>query len=182
MSKKTNNYLRYLSESDFDNIELGMDICHTPIGTLSIIASNVGIKKIHVVGDDIPKIRPNETTKLAVDQLERYFAGSLRAFDVPLDLGDHTPFAIKVWQELLKIPYGHTITYAQLAYRLGNPLCIRAAAQANSRNPIPVIIPCHRVIGSDGSLTGFALGLDVKRKLLMLENAPKFGVIQMELF
>jgi len=98
-----------------------------------------------------------------------------------LDLEGNTEFSIKVWNKLTQIPYGKTISYLQLAIDMGDQKCIRAAATANGRNPIPIIIPCHRVIGSDGSLTGYALGLEVKRKLLALENPIKYSDRQINL-
>jgi methylated-DNA-[protein]-cysteine S-methyltransferase len=100
--------------------------------------------------------------------LERYFAGRLREFELALaPVG--TPFQKRVWAELVRIPYGVTIGYAELARRLGAPRAVRAVGGANGANPIPILVPCHRVIGSDGSLTGFAGGLERKRALLELE-------------
>ncbi|MFT7643367.1 MAG: methylated-DNA-[protein]-cysteine S-methyltransferase [Pirellulaceae bacterium] len=107
-----------------------------------------------------------------IEQLAAYFAGKLRDFDLPLQpVG--TPFQKRVWDELLKIPYGETTTYGELARRLGTPNAARAVGAANGRNPIPVIVPCHRVIGSNGALTGFGGGLPTKRKLLDLEQASQ---------
>lgn len=102
-------------------------------------------------------------------QLDEYFAGKRTSFDLPLDL-QGTEFQLKVWNELLKIPYGKTISYKELSLRLGNLLAIRAAGAANGANPISIIVPCHRVIGSDGSLTGYAGGLWRKKWLLELES------------
>ncbi len=107
----------------------------------------------------------NET----IGQLTAYFQGKLNRFSIPLEPAG-TPFQRRVWEELLNIPFGQTITYQQLAIRLGDPLCIRAAAVANGKNPIGILIPCHRVIGSDGSLTGYAGGLWRKEKLLEVEG------------
>ena len=104
-----------------------------------------------------------------VHQLRAYFAGELESFD--LDLApEGTPFQQKVWSELLKIPYGETISYGELARRIGNPSASRAVGLANGSNPIPIIIPCHRVIGSNGKLTGYGGGLPIKEKLLALEK------------
>ena len=103
-------------------------------------------------------------------ELENYFQGGKSEFTVPLDLVG-TDFQKKVWSELLKIPYGKTISYKQLAERVGDVKAVRAVANANGMNKIALIIPCHRVIGSDGSLTGYAGGLDRKRHLLALEGA-----------
>jgi len=107
--------------------------------------------------------------RAVMDQLESYFAGERRHFDLPLDLRG-TPFQKTVWGELLRIPYGETISYGQLATRIGNPAASRAVGSANGRNPISVIVPCHRVIGSGGKLTGYAGGLNCKNFLLQLER------------
>lgn len=106
-----------------------------------------------------------------LNQLDAYFDGSLRRFHLDLDLkAQGTPFQQKVWQELQKIPYGQTISYGELAARIGNPNAFRAVGMANGKNPISIIVPCHRVIGKDGSLTGFGGGIDVKKQLLCLEQ------------
>jgi len=104
-----------------------------------------------------------------VRQLQAYFRGELREFDVPLAL-QGTEFQRRVWNALRGIPYGETISYLQLAERIGNPKAVRAVGLANGSNPIPIIVPCHRVIGSDGSLTGFGGGISTKKKLLELES------------
>jgi methylated-DNA-[protein]-cysteine S-methyltransferase len=104
-----------------------------------------------------------------IRQLRAYFGGELKEFDLPLAM-EGTEFQIRVWNALRTIPYGETISYAQLARHIGNPKAVRAVGLANGSNPIPIIVPCHRVIGSDGSLTGFGGGLSTKRKLLELEN------------
>lgn len=106
-------------------------------------------------------------------QLEAYFSGNLRDFNIPLHT-EGTDFQRRVWKELLRIPYGQAISYLELARRLGDEKCIRAAARANGANPIAILIPCHRVIGSDGSLVGYGGGLDMKEFLLRLEGVlPK---------
>ena len=106
----------------------------------------------------------------AADQLHAYFAGEMLAFDVPLDL-QGTPFQRRVWQALLAIPGGETRSYGEIARALGSAAAVRAVGGAVGRNPVSVIVPCHRVIGSDGSLTGYAGGVDRKRALLKLEGA-----------
>lgn len=103
------------------------------------------------------------------EQLAEYFAGERRHFDVPLKLAG-TPFQQRVWQELLRIPFGATITYGQLAERVGKPTASRAVGHANGRNPVSILVPCHRVIGADGKLTGYAGGIDKKRWLLAWER------------
>ncbi len=104
----------------------------------------------------------------AAAQLEEYFAGARTTFDLPLDLRG-TPFQIAAWEALAAIPYGETRTYAEQAARIGRPDAVRAIGAANGRNPISIVLPCHRVVGSDGSLTGFAGGLEVKAALLAFE-------------
>jgi methylated-DNA-[protein]-cysteine S-methyltransferase len=108
--------------------------------------------------------------RAAIAQLGEYFAGRRRAFDLPL-APRGTEFQRRVWRELTAIPYGKTISYGELARRIGKPSASRAVGLANGANPLPVIVPCHRVIGADGSLTGFGGGLPIKRKLLALEEA-----------
>ena len=110
-------------------------------------------------------------------QLEEYFKGERKFFDLPLEI-EGTEFQKKVWNELLKIPYGETITYKELATRLGDEKVIRAAAHANGVNPLPIVIPCHRVIGSDGSLVGYGGGLRIKEKLLALEGSREPNLFQ----
>ncbi len=145
----------------------------SPIGTLTLLASSKGLTGVYLdpialqpgwISDDAPfrEIRM---------QLDSYFAGELRAFDVALDL-QGTPFQLRVWQALLDIPYGETISYGEQARRIGNPQAMRAVGLANGRNPISIVVPCHRVIGKNGSLTGYGGGLDRKRFLLDLEKRP----------
>lgn len=112
---------------------------------------------------------PSSVICRAKEQIDEYFSGARTVFDLPLrPVG--TSFQLMVWQALLEIPFGQTLTYNDMAQRLGNPKGVRAVAQAIGANGIGIIIPCHRVIGSDGSLTGFAGGLDIKRQLLELEG------------
>src|SRR6266849_932527 len=99
-----------------------------------------------------------------IRQLQAYFRGELKEFDLPLAM-EGTEFQLRVWNALRRIPYGETVSYSQLAERIGNPKAVRAVGLANGSNPIPIIVPCHRVIGSDGSLTGFGGGLSTKKKL-----------------
>jgi methylated-DNA-[protein]-cysteine S-methyltransferase len=104
-----------------------------------------------------------------IRQLQAYFSGELKDFDLPLAF-EGTPFQLRVWQTLRAIPYGQTISYGQLAERIGQPKAVRAVGLANGSNPIPIIVPCHRVIGSNGNLTGYGGGLPIKEKLLALES------------
>ena len=114
-------------------------------------------------------VRAEAPFKKAVEQLEAYFAGALRDFDTPL-APQGTEFQRNVWRCLREIPYGETISYSELAIRVGNPKAFRAVGLANGQNPIPILIPCHRVIGKDGSLVGYGGGLHIKEKLLALER------------
>ncbi len=109
-----------------------------------------------------------------IRQLDAYFEGELRNFTLPLSL-EGSEFQLRVWKTLITIPYGETISYGQLACRVGNPKAARAVGLANGSNPIPIIVPCHRVIGSDGSLTGYGGGLPIKKALLSLEGRTEFS-------
>jgi methylated-DNA-[protein]-cysteine S-methyltransferase len=120
--------------------------------------------------DWLPADRPTRLLQLVADQLAAYFAGELTQFDVPLRLAG-TTFQQRVWQELREIPYGSTATYGEIAERLGSPGASRAVGLANNRNPVPIIVPCHRVVGADGALVGFGGGLPCKRWLLDHESA-----------
>jgi len=144
----------------------------TPIGELGLVASEHGLQRVlwpSEAGGHAPT--PKGCSLLldeAACQLGEYFAGRRTAFDLPLDL-QGTPFQRQAWLALAEIPYGETVSYAEQAVRLGRPAAVRAVGAANGRNPVPIVLPCHRVVGSDGSLTGFGGGLDVKRALLDLE-------------
>jgi methylated-DNA-[protein]-cysteine S-methyltransferase len=107
-----------------------------------------------------------------INQIIEYLCGERTNFDIKV-VPQGTDFQKKVWEALLTIPYGEVASYKDIAEKIGNPKAVRAVGQANSKNPIPIIIPCHRVIGSNGKLTGYALGLDMKRKLLEIENGIK---------
>jgi methylated-DNA-[protein]-cysteine S-methyltransferase len=108
--------------------------------------------------------------RTVIDQLESYFAGELQSFELPYKMRG-TPFQVSVWEQLLLIPYGETRTYGELARQIGNPAASRAVGAANGRNPLSIIVPCHRVIGAGGTLTGYAGGLECKNFLLQLESA-----------
>lgn len=156
----------------------------TPLKTWIIGAAQQALKWIKTseeINDTQLIENPNAITNQVVKQLSEYFEGRRTSFDIQLDIDEYSIFSQKVWNALLTIPFGKTISYKQLAVMLGDVKCIRAAASANGRNPIPIIIPCHRVIGSDGSLTGYSMGLDVKRYLLNLEQPDKYGEKQMEM-
>ena len=123
---------------------------------------------IHFDDDDV--VENKSRNKEAIDQLNRYFNGKLAKFSAPVDqIG--TTFQLRVWKELLRIPYGTTITYKQLARRVGVPRGFRAVGTANGSNPLPIVVPCHRVVGHDGSLAGYSAGVKTKEFLLRLEGA-----------
>jgi methylated-DNA-[protein]-cysteine S-methyltransferase len=142
----------------------------TPIGALLIAGDGDSIVETFFAGAK-PKadwIRDDDALRDAADQLLAYFAGARDKFDLPL-APRGTDFQQAVWRALLAIPYGQTTTYSTIAQKIGKPAAVRAVGAANGANPIPIIIPCHRVIGANGSLTGFGGGIDVKRQLLALE-------------
>ena len=150
----------------------------TPLGDLGAAFDPDGklIQLIRLHGAPLPPASEDPAPKslpYLKRQLEAYFSGNLRDFNIPLHV-EGTDFQRRVWKELQKIPYGQAISYLELARRLGDEKCIRAAARANGANPISILIPCHRVIGSDGSLVGYGGGLDMKEFLLRLEGVlPK---------
>lgn len=150
----------------------------SPIGWLEITANNnmiTGIKKV----DRPEKVKNGELPAILLDaigQLEEYFLGIRKEFDLALHFGDSPAFYKSVWLELLKIPYGQTVSYSHIAHQLGNPKSVRAVGQAAGANPIAIIVPCHRLIGKQGGLTGYFYGLDIKRELLRLENPKSFGL------
>ncbi|GAA4301615.1 methylated-DNA--[protein]-cysteine S-methyltransferase [Compostibacter hankyongensis] len=141
----------------------------SPVGWIKLGASDTGLMLAYFMKAREEDDRPNAVTREALRQLEAYFEGRLKSFDLPLEM-QGTDFQRSVWTELLKIPFGKTISYLALSQRLGDEKAIRAAARANGQNPLPVIVPCHRVIGSDGSLTGYSGGLWRKKWLLQHEG------------
>ncbi|MHB8501110.1 MAG: methylated-DNA--[protein]-cysteine S-methyltransferase [Candidatus Acidiferrales bacterium] len=147
----------------------------SPIGPLLLAGDEGGLRLVHFAAGRRPKspqhnwVVDEARFKEVIRQLEAYFEGKRKSFDLPLVL-EGTEFQLLVWRNLRKISYGETVSYGQLARRIGNPDSARAVGLANGANPIPIIIPCHRVIGSNGDLTGFGGGLPVKKKLLALET------------
>jgi methylated-DNA-[protein]-cysteine S-methyltransferase len=152
----------------------------SPVGELKLIASDKGLAAILWENDNSKRIRlspvaenKNHPVLLEVErQLKDYFAGKRETFSLTLDAAG-TPFQKKVWKALLTIPFGETRSYAQIAKQIGNPKSVRAVGAASGKNPISIIAPCHRVIGSNGQLTGFAGGLETKACLLNLESKNK---------
>ena len=148
----------------------------SPIGRLLLAGDDAGLRRIEFPEGRHPQEPQPEWREErarfseALRQLDAYFAGRLRRFELPL-APQGTGFQRSVWEALCLIPYGETLSYGELARRLGKPGASRAVGLANGRNPLPIVIPCHRVVGSDGSLTGFGGGLPTKTKLLRLEGA-----------
>lgn len=161
-----------------------MTVVHTvidsPEGPLTLMARDGGLAGLYI-GDEQyrpPRAafgdRDDRPFVAATRQLNEYFAGDRVEFDLPLAFSG-TPFQETVWRALLQIPYGETTTYRELAESIGRPTASRAVGLANGRNPIGIVVPCHRVLGSDGSLTGYAAGVECKRRLLELERARRKG-------
>ncbi|CCG52068.1 Methylated-DNA--[protein]-cysteine S-methyltransferase [Flavobacterium indicum GPTSA100-9 = DSM 17447] len=152
-------------------------IINSPLGFTLIEGDELGISKISVTSneEELSTIIPDALTT-AVTQLEEYFLGKRTHFDFKLNPSG-TEFQKKVWKELLKIPFGKTVSYQEITNQLGDPKAIRAVANANGKNPLWIVVPCHRVIGSDGSLTGYAGGLWRKKWLLDHENPVKQQVL-----
>ena len=145
----------------------------SPIGTLTALVDEAGaLTRLLFAGDAPPPdaVWDEERCAAVVAQLGEYFRGERRGFGVPL-APRGTDFQRRVWDELRRIPYGRTISYRELAARIGRPAAVRAVGRANGTNPIPIVVPCHRVVGTDGSLTGYGGGLETKRRLLELEGA-----------
>jgi methylated-DNA-[protein]-cysteine S-methyltransferase len=160
------------------------DYFETPIGRLLLAADDAGLRYVEFERrDQAERIaadwrRGRRHLGPVIEQLEAYFAGELHLFDLPL-AAEGTDFRKNVWDELVQIPYGETISYGELARRIGDPLASRAVGAANGANPLPIIVPCHRVIGANGKLTGFGGGLPTKQWLLAHErrHAPRAPLV-----
>ncbi len=164
-------------------VDVGFDIVDSPVGELLVAASDRGVASIwfdpdpdehldrlaRIAGPRV--LRSPRSVDDARRELDEYFAGRRRAFDLALDLRTLPPFTVSVLGELARVPYGETTTYGALARRVGRPNAARAVGTVMNRNRIPIVLPCHRVVGSTGDLTGYAGGLDRKRTLLELEGA-----------
>jgi O-6-methylguanine DNA methyltransferase len=148
---------------------------HSPVGPLLLAASEKGVYQllfnapVPVAHQDQVWLESPEHLRSCEEQLVAYFRGELREFTVPLDLRG-TAFQVRCWEALCRIPYGTTCSYAELAREVGSPQAFRAVGQANHNNPVSIIVPCHRVIGANGTLTGYGGGLSMKEKLLRLER------------
>jgi methylated-DNA-[protein]-cysteine S-methyltransferase len=143
----------------------------TTVGPLTLEGDDHAVTRIGFGAPTAPQ-GDSPAVAAAAIQLEQYFAGERTEFELDVELGG-TPFERRVWKELRAIPYGETATYAEIARRIGRPGASRAVGRANARNPVAVVVPCHRVIGSDGSLTGYAGGMEMKRALLDLERGQR---------
>ena len=147
----------------------------SPVGPLLLAGDERGLRRVSFENSKRSTPLPSDWKRErgpfieVIRQLQAYFGGELKEFELPLSL-EGTEFQLRVWNSLRTIPYGETISYGRLAQCIGKPKAARAVGLANGSNPIPIIIPCHRVIGSDGSLTGFGGGLPNKKKLLALES------------
>ncbi len=153
-------------------------VTDSPVGPLTLVATDGALSGLYMTEH---RHQPDRATfgscdagpfGAVVEQLTAYFAGELKDFDLPM-APDGTAFQRRVWDALRGIPYGSTLTYGELAREIGQPTASRAVGLANGRNPISIIVPCHRVIGSDGSMTGYGGGLERKRHLLGLEGVPQ---------
>jgi methylated-DNA-[protein]-cysteine S-methyltransferase len=153
--------------------------CEAPFGVVSVIGSDLGIRYVLFSNDAHPKPLErlhisdtdiHESVNDAVTQLDEYFNGARRDFELPLDL-QGTEFQVAAWNALADIPYGHTASYGQQAASIGRPKAVRAIGGANGRNPVGIVLPCHRIVGADGSLTGFGGGIAVKKWLLDHEQS-----------
>jgi methylated-DNA-[protein]-cysteine S-methyltransferase len=161
----------------------------SPVGKLTLVATDDGLAGILWEQDRPSRVRLNieaedNSHPVLVEterQLEEYFAGQRTTFELTLDV-DGTDFQRRVWNALLTIPFGETRSYGQIARQIGNPDAVRAVGAANGRNPVSIVTPCHRVIGSTGKLTGFGGGLDAKARLLALEGAKQAPAEDVDLF
>ena len=159
-------------------VDVRYDVIDSPIGELLIAATDRGLARIHFdpegQEDELARVFGRRVLRSPIDdvrrELDEYFEGSRREFDLPLDLRVAS-FNAEVLAELARVPYGVTTTYGTLADKVGHPRAARAVGTVMNRNPIPIVLPCHRVVGANGSLTGYAGGLDRKLQLLQLEGA-----------
>lgn len=180
-SPKNLSTTQKVTKMKFDN-SIVQTTFQSPLGKMIIAATDKGLAGTWFAGQrHLPPqlVEPyvwredpdHPVLKKAIAQLTEYYAGTRTSFDLPLDLAYGTAFQQSVWQALLAIPQGDTTSYGELSHRIGKPAAVRAVGAAVGRNPVSVIVPCHRVVGADGSLTGYAGGLDKKTALLKLEGA-----------
>src|SRR5262245_33921303 len=156
------------------------DFYESPLGRMLIVATDQGLgglyfvdqKYYREVGRDWLRSVHHEIVRQTARELTEYFAGARKEFEVPL-AAEGTTFQSSIWRAISSVKYGHSITYSELARRAGHPEAVRAAGTATGRNPITIMVPCHRIVGSDGNLTGYAGGLERKRALLELEGGAR---------
>lgn len=151
---------------------MNLSLIQTPAGLLGVAEKDGAVTNLWFETDRLPDIRPAPPTiaiSRAASELLAYFAGELRDFTIPL-APRGTPYMMLIWELLRGVPYGETATYGEIAALSGNSRAARAVGLANNRNPVPIFIPCHRIVGSDGKLTGYRGGLELKRRLLGLES------------
>jgi len=160
--------------------EVATLVMSSPVGMLRLTASARGVKSIEVIKGSraanatVPRNGAGTIVRQAEKELREYFSGRRQKFTVKLDL-DGTEFQRTAWEAMRRIPFGSTISYGDQAKAIGKPKAFRAVGSANGRNPVPIIVPCHRVLASDGSLGGYSLGLSMKRRLLALEGVSVAG-------
>jgi methylated-DNA-[protein]-cysteine S-methyltransferase len=145
-----------------------IDYLYSPLGILQVQADTSGLKAIGFVEAPTTSIQPNQITAKTKQQLKEYFTGDRQLFDLPSSVKG-TEFQQQVWRQLALIPYGQTCSYQDIANRINNPKAVRAVGSANGKNPLTIVVPCHRVIGANGSLTGYAWGMSRKEYLLKHE-------------
>jgi methylated-DNA-[protein]-cysteine S-methyltransferase len=152
-------------------IEESTILLDTPVGRLAVATDGSAVLSIMIANDRVSGLSQAETpvAMQTINELEEYFAGKRKEFGIPIRMNG-TAFQIRVWNELLKIPHGSVTTYGEIAARIGKPGAARAVGMACNRNPLLIVVPCHRVVGQNGSLTGYVAGTDKKRMLLELEN------------
>jgi methylated-DNA-[protein]-cysteine S-methyltransferase len=151
-------------------------VIESPIGLLGVVVEGDTVVGVRFGARSAPEPEPGPSERHpAVDQLESYFAGELTGFTVPVRMVGGSAFERAVWGEIAKIPYGEMVTYGAIATALGDPGAARAVGTACNHNPVPVIVPCHRVVGAGGKMVGFGGGLDRKRRLLELEAGVAFA-------
>lgn len=148
----------------------------SPIGWIKIMGSDKGVRNIQIIEKPSPdKLSTHPHLKKCKRQLQEYFARRRTKFDIKLDWEGASDFYISVWKEVMKVPYGHTSFYGAIAKAINNPNSSRAVGLANRNNPIAIIMPCHRIIGKSGKLTGYFSGLEIKQQLLELENPMSYA-------
>lgn len=149
-----------------------VDYYRSPVGLIKISATNEGLLSLIFVSKaEVGKWAGNRITAETVKQLDQYFKGKREIFDLPLQIEGYSVFLQKVWQALSKIPYAETRSYSEVAAVINNPAAVRAVGNACGKNPLPIVIPCHRVLRKDGALGGFSAGEGIKEKLLALEKS-----------